>query len=208
MDSNDLFSFLDEAPAKADSPQADGDVSIQEPNPFNGAPSKKRKVSPPTDQSNGEAGPSASPNDDAGPTPKKQRLASPNPVVVDEVEIEAKREVAASAGLTGAVEAGSRLELRHQVRICSGSEPSSAHAARRCDTKSRCPRATPTYPYPNMFLPKNQHANTSSLWTRSSKCLCMQYSGMRACSSRPTQVPERLSWQSMLLLSVYSRSSE
>ncbi|PCH38886.1 antiviral helicase [Wolfiporia cocos MD-104 SS10] len=37
-------------------------------------------------------------------------------MVVDEVEIEARREVAASAGLTGAVEAGSRLELRHQVR--------------------------------------------------------------------------------------------
>ena len=192
MDSNDLFSFLDEAPAKADSPQADGDVSIQEPNPSNGAPSKKRKVSPPTGQSNGEAGPSASPNDDAGPTPKKQRLASPNPVVVDEVEIEAKREVAASAGLTGAVEAGSRLELRHQVRICSGSEPSSAHAARRCDTKSRCPRATPIYPYPNMFSPKNQRANTSSLWTPSSKCLCMPSSGMRACSCLRIRVPGRL----------------
>ncbi|EMD36619.1 hypothetical protein CERSUDRAFT_66166 [Gelatoporia subvermispora B] len=36
---------------------------------------------------------------------------------MDEVEIEAKREVAASAGLTGSIEAaGSRLELRHQVR--------------------------------------------------------------------------------------------
>ncbi|KDQ52896.1 hypothetical protein JAAARDRAFT_138149 [Jaapia argillacea MUCL 33604] len=44
-------------------------------------------------------------------------MASPKPIVVDEVEIEAKREVAASAGLTGAaVESGSRLELKHQVR--------------------------------------------------------------------------------------------
>ncbi|EJD07908.1 antiviral helicase [Fomitiporia mediterranea MF3/22] len=43
-------------------------------------------------------------------------MASPAPVVVDEFETEAKREVAASAGLTGQVEAGSRLELRHQVR--------------------------------------------------------------------------------------------
>ncbi|KAM5531157.1 hypothetical protein V8D89_015178 [Ganoderma adspersum] len=116
MDSNDLFSFLDEAPPKADSLQADEDIPMQEPNPSNGAPSKKRKASTPTEPSNGETEPSASSNNEAGPSPKKPRLASPNPIVVDEVEIEAKREVAASAGLTGAVEAGSRLELRHQVR--------------------------------------------------------------------------------------------
>ncbi|PIL27430.1 hypothetical protein GSI_10578 [Ganoderma sinense ZZ0214-1] len=112
MDSNDLFSFLDEAPPKADSPQADGDIPMQEPDLSNDVLSKKRKASPPTEPSNGEAVPSG----ETGPSPKKPRLASPNPVVVDEVEIEAKREVAASAGLTGTVEAGSRLELRHQVR--------------------------------------------------------------------------------------------
>jgi ATP-dependent RNA helicase DOB1 len=39
-------------------------------------------------------------------------------VLVDEFETEAKREVAASAGLTGATEtAGSRLELRYQARL-------------------------------------------------------------------------------------------
>ncbi|KAH8110971.1 antiviral helicase [Phellopilus nigrolimitatus] len=54
--------------------------------------------------------------DEQEPASKKLRIASPAPVVVDEFETEAKREVAASAGLTGAVEAGSRLELRHQVR--------------------------------------------------------------------------------------------
>ncbi|KAF8581458.1 antiviral helicase [Ramaria rubella] len=54
--------------------------------------------------------------EDAEPVPKKPRLASPKPVVVDEFQTEAKREVAASAGLTGTVEAGQRLELRHQVR--------------------------------------------------------------------------------------------
>jgi ATP-dependent RNA helicase DOB1 len=48
---------------------------------------------------------------------KKPRLASPKPVVVDEFEREAKREVAASAGLTGGVESGTRLELRHQVGV-------------------------------------------------------------------------------------------
>lgn len=51
------------------------------------------------------------------PIQKKPRTASPKPVVVDEFETEAKREVAASAGLTGGVEAGSRLELRHQVGL-------------------------------------------------------------------------------------------
>ena len=122
MDSNDLFSFLDEAPPKAESPQPDGDVPMQQEaeNP-NGSVPKKRKASIPTPQeTTSENGPSASSSSEAGPSePKKPRLASPNPMVVDEVEIEAKREVAASAGLTGAVEAGSRLELRHQVSICA-----------------------------------------------------------------------------------------
>ncbi|GJJ07500.1 ATP-dependent RNA helicase mtr4 [Clathrus columnatus] len=47
---------------------------------------------------------------------KRQRISSSKAIVVDEFEREAKREVAASAGLTGTVEAGQRLELRHQVR--------------------------------------------------------------------------------------------
>ncbi|RPD65355.1 antiviral helicase [Lentinus tigrinus ALCF2SS1-7] len=117
MDSNDLFSFLTEAPP-ADLPHdADGDVQMK----ANGSTSlKKRKASTPTaaeGNSSTSATSAPSGSNEAGPSePKKARLASPNPVVVDEVEIEAKREVAASAGLTGAVEAGSRLELRHQVR--------------------------------------------------------------------------------------------
>ena len=56
-------------------------------------------------------------------TPKKQRLSSPKPVVLDDFETEAKREVAASAGLMGTVETGSRLELRHQV-----SRPENLHS--------------------------------------------------------------------------------
>ena len=55
--------------------------------------------------------------EDVPPASKKPRLASPKPVVVDEFQTEAKREVAASAGLTGTVEAGQRLELRHQVWV-------------------------------------------------------------------------------------------
>ncbi|EKM75469.1 hypothetical protein AGABI1DRAFT_46451 [Agaricus bisporus var. burnettii JB137-S8] len=44
-------------------------------------------------------------------------MGSPKPIVLDDFETEAKREIAASAGLTGTTtEAGSRLELRHQVR--------------------------------------------------------------------------------------------
>lgn len=53
--------------------------------------------------------------EDIAPASKKPRLASPKPVVVDEFQTEAMREVAASAGLTGTVETGQRLELRHQV---------------------------------------------------------------------------------------------
>jgi ATP-dependent RNA helicase DOB1 len=37
-------------------------------------------------------------------------------MVLDDFETEAKREVAASAGLTGSVDIGTRLEIRHQVR--------------------------------------------------------------------------------------------
>lgn len=47
---------------------------------------------------------------------KRQRVFSSEAVLVDEFEREAKREVPASAGLTGTVEVGQRLELRHQVR--------------------------------------------------------------------------------------------
>ncbi|KAI0713372.1 antiviral helicase [Earliella scabrosa] len=110
MDSNDLFSFLSDAPLPPSDPpkDADGDIILQpETKDTNGATFKKRKASTPVPVTQPEAGPSE---------PKKPRLSSPKPVVVDEVEIEAKREVVASAGLTGTVEAGSRLELRHQVR--------------------------------------------------------------------------------------------
>lgn len=102
MNSNDLFSFLDEAREEDDS---DHDKSMDvETNPptLNNLP--KRKVDNLLDA--GEKNVS---------THKKQRLSSPKPVVLDDFETEAKREVAASAGLTGAAETGSRLELKHQV---------------------------------------------------------------------------------------------
>ncbi|KAF8919476.1 antiviral helicase [Mucidula mucida] len=73
---------------------------------------KKRKV----DEQNGNLGqePHSVQNDE--PAGKKARIEAANPVVLDEFETEAKREVAASAGLQGSVEEGARLELRHQVR--------------------------------------------------------------------------------------------
>lgn len=97
--------------------------------------SKKRKAnasptspaSPPTNgttnNDNGTHEIAMDEEEDAGPSSlKKPRIAEPSPapfvqpVVVDEFETEAKREVAASAGLTGSTEAaGSRLELKHQV---------------------------------------------------------------------------------------------
>lgn len=115
MNSNDLFSFLEEEPPEDElndvQDAMDTDTRPEIP--------KKRKA----DGEDGPAEPKPRPvdvqmdvNAQAGPSePKKLRLFSPNPLVVDEVEIEAKREVAASAGF-GAVEANSRLELKHQVR--------------------------------------------------------------------------------------------
>ncbi|KIM40467.1 hypothetical protein M413DRAFT_412369 [Hebeloma cylindrosporum] len=49
------------------------------------------------------------------PAAKKQQL-SHNLVVLDDLEIESKREVAATVGMTGGIETGSSLELRHEVR--------------------------------------------------------------------------------------------
>ncbi|GJE98247.1 antiviral helicase [Phanerochaete sordida] len=113
MSSNDLFSFLDEAPP--DMEEGVSEVHAMDTDEHSEVPKKRKAaeediVAPPADSTmdqENEAGPSE---------PKKPRMSSPNPMVTDEVEIEAKREVAASAGLQGSVEAGSRLELRHQVR--------------------------------------------------------------------------------------------
>ncbi|EGN94357.1 hypothetical protein SERLA73DRAFT_62726 [Serpula lacrymans var. lacrymans S7.3] len=112
MDSNDLFGFLDGTELE--------DADIEDIALENGAEAtskKKRKASSPAERPSGDDEEEYLKNGDpSSSTSKKTRLASPVPVVVDEFETEAKREVAASAGLTGGVEAGSRLELRHQVR--------------------------------------------------------------------------------------------
>jgi ATP-dependent RNA helicase DOB1 len=101
MNSNDLFSFLDETREGNDS-DYDEPMDIE----TNPPAINKRKVDillgP--DEENFQAS-----------TFKKQRLSSPKPVVLDDFETEAKREVTISAGLTDTAETGSRLELKHQV---------------------------------------------------------------------------------------------
>jgi ATP-dependent RNA helicase DOB1 len=113
MNSN-LFSFLDDAHAENSEDHShrldtvdSGGEDLNKPGKRKAIP--ERPKSSRTDTSTGV-------NDGASPTPHKRlRISSPHPVVVDEFETEAKREVAASAGLTGGVESGSRLELKHQV---------------------------------------------------------------------------------------------
>ena len=99
MNSNDLFSFLDEN-QEGDDSDHDEPMDIE----TNPPAINKRKVDIGSDEENLQVS-----------APKKPRLLSPKPVVLDDFETEAKREVATSAGLTGVAETGSRLELKHQV---------------------------------------------------------------------------------------------
>ncbi|KAJ3723458.1 rRNA-processing arch domain-containing protein [Lentinula guzmanii] len=108
MDSSDLFSFLHGASTEIEEENNDLVEMINNTSLIPETIPQKRKAEF-----------SLNPTDAAGLT-KKVKTEAPhtlsNPVVLDDFETEAKREVAASAGLTGGVEAGSRLELRHQVR--------------------------------------------------------------------------------------------
>jgi ATP-dependent RNA helicase DOB1 len=119
MTSN-LFSFLDDSIAEDDLDGSEHDVKNMDGEERPIYPSKKRKVGvenlkSPRHTGDGD-GQSEDVQDEQGPSsPKRPRVASPKPVVVDEFETEGKREVVASAGLTDGVEPGSRLELRHQV---------------------------------------------------------------------------------------------
>ena len=122
MNSNDLFSFLDEVPPE-DVDNEEDDAMQTDPVPVSSKVQQKRKVPPPLrtdvdDDIDNEPGPS---------TLKKARISSPKPVVLDDFETEAKREVAASAGLTGSVDAGTRLELKHQVPLPLSNPSSTTH---------------------------------------------------------------------------------
>ena len=124
MDTNELFSFMDEQQPEEDEDSeglevAGDEVKVEMTKPVDNT--RKRKVDSNEEDTslNGVDHNGISDHHEENglsPVAKKTRMASPAPVVVDEFETEAKREVAASAGLTGTVEAGSRLELRHQVR--------------------------------------------------------------------------------------------
>lgn len=122
MNSNDLFSFLNEEQREenedGDEEELNGnDKDISEPmDTDEGSNMRKRKAKEDDEAVDMRA--KEEEDQDTEYSPKRARMSEsvPEPVVVDEFETEAKREVAASAGLTGAVEAGSRLELRHQVR--------------------------------------------------------------------------------------------
>ncbi|KAJ8093258.1 ATP-dependent RNA helicase mtr4 [Marasmius tenuissimus] len=100
---DDLFSFLDNAPPEDDDVELDNTEELH---------LKKRKAEDAESEPNGDHPQSPPPLKKQ----KKEPTPPPNPVITDDLEIEAKREVEASAGLQGGVEAGSRLELRHQVR--------------------------------------------------------------------------------------------
>ncbi|GLB41080.1 putative DSHCT [Lyophyllum shimeji] len=117
MNPNDLFSFLDEVPPEDVDVDAEEQVLEESAAMVNKSGQKRKVASPfrePSPIQNGDASMHEVDNE-PGPS-KKPRLASPKPTVLDDFETEAKREVAASAGLDGAADPGTRLELRHQVR--------------------------------------------------------------------------------------------
>jgi ATP-dependent RNA helicase DOB1 len=123
MTSNDLFSFLDD---NHDSGNSDSEIipdamQVDKEPACVPIPSNKRPGAASPELQTRVKSPTSSPPPEDGPPFKRKRLdpsASAPAVVVDEFETEAKREVAASAGLTGATDAaGLRLELRHQVML-------------------------------------------------------------------------------------------
>ena len=192
MNSNDLFSFLDEAPPEIDETETHDAMDTDD---HHEVP-RKRKVDedgPATSRTNGTQV-HANGDNEAGPSePKKLRMASPAPMVTDEVEIAAKREVAASAGLQGSIEAGSRLELRHQV--CTGFRTFAFVCILTCYRsviKSQHLLVTPTFLSPIMYLQRNQPENINSRWTPSSKCQYMRFSATRVCWCLHIQVLVRL----------------
>ncbi|KIM54699.1 hypothetical protein SCLCIDRAFT_1221714 [Scleroderma citrinum Foug A] len=114
----DLFSFLSNAPPEEDSDEeVDQLISDDPPNepPTLSSTGQKRKTGPEVTM-NDQIQEDTEAVDNPDRPQKRLRGASPGPVVVDDFRTEAKREMAASGGLTGPVEAGTRLELRHQVR--------------------------------------------------------------------------------------------
>jgi ATP-dependent RNA helicase DOB1 len=124
MTSGDLFSFLDndndsDSEPTSSAMQVD---SVTRTSPARALTSSNERSAVSSELQTRIKHPPPSPPPEYGPPSKRKRLdvppASALAMVVDEFETEARREVAASVGFTGATEtAGPRLELRHQVRL-------------------------------------------------------------------------------------------
>jgi ATP-dependent RNA helicase DOB1 len=123
MASDDPFSFLDGAPSD-DEDLSENENGDNVPMTVDSPPAAAQATS--AEQISDAKRRRTDAEDGGAHAAKKVRVdgdapvaaTAPEPVVVDEFEAEAKREVEASAGLTGAADAGpgSKLELRHQVR--------------------------------------------------------------------------------------------
>ena len=115
MSTNDLFSFLEETNADGAESSTNG-LQLASTSMSAKAKKKKRKQ-----QAAQDAQQLLEANGGSEPELKRARMdvdepvTSLHPIVLDEFETEAKREVTASAGLTGGVVEDQRLELRHQV---------------------------------------------------------------------------------------------
>lgn len=227
MQTADLFSFLDEDENAADQPQPERvakDVTMEDDESLPPKMRKKKRKAAEAAMaaalgdgrtSGGSLATITQIHDDemdrdeffTEPTFKKPRLASPQPVVVDEFQTEAKREVAASAGLTGTVEAGQRLELRHQVRGNLSQVVYMLNRMARSATKWPFLQAILTSPYLNTSLQKSRSECIHLHLIRSSRSPSMPLSEERACLSRPIPAPVKQSWPNTPLLSVYETSN-
>ena len=174
MSTNDLFSFLEDGETADDVEMADV--------PAPSAPPRKRKAREPAEKHDGAQG--GAMQVDLGEEPsavKKPRTTSPGPVVLDDFETEAKREVAPSAGLTGGPAETAPVQLGHMVRerkpLISLQMLISLD---RSDTKWPSPQVITISPSLSMFPPQSQIANTSSSSTPSSVSPSTPSSGMRA----------------------------
>ncbi|KAL1687663.1 rRNA-processing arch domain-containing protein [Schizophyllum commune] len=109
MSTNDLFSFLEDGETADDVEMADV--------PAPSAPPRKRKAREPAEKHDGAQGGAMQVDQGEEPSAvKKPRTTSPGPVVLDDFETEAKREVAPSAGLTGGPAETAPVQLGHMVR--------------------------------------------------------------------------------------------
>ena len=211
MDPDELFSFLSQ-----DGP-ADGrdQITTQE----SRTKKKKRKLAEETngDQQPGQDDPSPAAalreDADAEPAAKKPRIASPVPMVVDEFETEAKREIAASAGLTGgeAAVAGQSLSLVHQVSVYDHVSiylnNNDLFFFARSVIKLQFRLGTTTCLYPNTFPLQNLPVNIRSPWTLSKKLPFKRSSATRVFSFQLIQAPAKPSSPNMLSRNAFVTSS-